>query len=176
MRHTECHELLALPLPAPHNTAVVQGMLNNQRNDLQYDKDKRVSRFIANRSSRLLACLFGRQILAARDSMLRMPCCICCDTGGISHTLHKQALHHIFFLYGKGYWCWYEVVVVGAGSFVPTSSCALPAAADLGSRVRTVAAALVATGSSDLSHQSTYVTKLQHTKHTSRAETQRSPL
>jgi hypothetical protein len=72
MRHTECHELLALPLPAPHNTAVVQGMLNNQRNDLQYDKDKRVSRFIANRSSRLLACLCGRQILAARDSMLRM--------------------------------------------------------------------------------------------------------
>jgi hypothetical protein len=66
--------------------------------------------------------------------------------------------------------------VVGAGSFVPSSSYALPAAADLGPRVRTVAAALVATGSLDLSHQSTYVTKLQHMKHASKAETQCSPL
>jgi hypothetical protein len=66
--------------------------------------------------------------------------------------------------------------VVGARLFVPSSSCALPAAADLGSRVRTVAAALVATGSSDLSQQSAYVTKLQHTKHAFRAETQCSPL
>jgi hypothetical protein len=61
-------------LVRPHNMAVAHGMLNDQRNDLHYDnKDKKDSGFIANRSSRLLACLCGRQIQAARDySVLRM--------------------------------------------------------------------------------------------------------
>jgi hypothetical protein len=69
--------------------------------------------------------------------------CICYYTGAKSHTLHKQALHHILFPYAKGHWCWYVVVVVGAGSFVPILFCALPAAAELGSRVLAHKAAML---------------------------------
>jgi hypothetical protein len=57
--------------------------------------------------------------------------CICYYTGGMFHTLQKQAIHHILFPYAKGYWCWYVVMVVGARSFVPSLSCSLPAAAEL---------------------------------------------
>jgi hypothetical protein len=57
--------------------------------------------------------------------------CICYYTSATSYTLHKQALYYILFPYAKGYWCWYVVVVVGAGSFAPSLFCALPAAAEL---------------------------------------------
>jgi hypothetical protein len=76
--------------------------------------------------------------------------CICYYTGATSHTLHKQALHHILFPYAKGYWCWHVVVVVGAGSFVTSLSCALPLS--LGLKFAPCPPALVATGSSSLSH------------------------
>jgi hypothetical protein len=75
--------------------------------------------------------------------------CICYYTGARSHTLHKQALHHILFPHATRYWYW-SIVVVGAESLVSSVSCAPSAAAELGARICAVPSSLCRTGGNRL--------------------------